>query len=82
MIITLEHEDIEAALIAWMNDKGMAANIGATKITMSKARNTGRITAVIDPNGNSDGPDVALPTLGEGDSADQVEAPDKSLFTS
>jgi len=51
MIITLEHEDIEAALISWMNEKGMAANADDTSIAMSKARNTGRITAVIDPNG-------------------------------
>lgn len=51
MIITLEHEDIEAALLAWMNDKGMAASADSTSIAMSKARNTGRITAVIDPNG-------------------------------
>ena len=80
MIITLEHEDIEAALIAWMNEKGMAANAGATKITMSKARNTGRITAVIDPNGNAGSENIEIPTLGEGDSADQVENADKNLF--
>jgi len=65
MIITLEHEDIEAALISWMNEKGMAANADDTSIAMSKARNTGRITAVIDPNGRGGSQDekVAIGTL-------------------
>jgi len=52
MIITLEHEDIEAALIAWMNEKGMVAPIETTTITTNKARNTGRLTAIINPTGN------------------------------
>ena len=68
MIITLEHEDIEAALLAWMNDKGMAASADSTSIAMSKARNTGRITAVIDPNGKeSKGEPTTLATAEESD---------------
>ena len=51
MIITLEHEDIETALLSWMNEKGMAANKNTTSIDWTKSRKTGRITAVVNPNG-------------------------------
>jgi len=51
MIITLEHEDVEAALLAWMNEKGMAANAATTSIDITKTNKTGRITAIMNPNG-------------------------------
>ena len=94
MIITLEHEDIEAALLAWMNDKGMAADAATTSIAMSKARNSGRITAVIDPNGNppsntvTAGPTNRTPGADAADAQEEgqpdaggIPAPDKKLFS-
>jgi hypothetical protein len=88
MIITLEHEDIEAALLAWMNDKGMVADAATTSIAMSKARNSGRITAVIDPNGTppslaataGGGPETVEPVEETAVDTDTVPAPNKKLF--
>lgn len=84
MIITLEHEDIEAALLAWMNDKGMAASADSTSIAMSKARNTGRITAVIDPNGKDSktSPQVTLANAEETTDDKVDNAGEKNLFDS
>ena len=80
MIITLEHEDIEAALLSWMNEKGMVANSSTTSIVMSKARNTGRITAVIDPNGRASGSEVV--TAGEASASVEESTPasESNLF--
>ncbi len=87
MIITLEHEDIEAALLAWMNDKGMAADAATTSIAMSKARNSGRITAVIDPNGSplvaTADPSAKVAQVAsepEATADGDVPAPEKKLF--
>lgn len=85
MIITLEHEDIEAALISWMNDKGMAASIETTSIRTSKARSTGRLTAVIDPNGKVSTADINTPEkVEEGETEnteDGVNVPSLKLFS-
>jgi hypothetical protein len=87
MIITLEHEDIENALLDWMSNKGMAADASTTSIAMSKARNSGRITAVIDPNGKLPDEGAQLPeptevTPGADASATDAgtAAPEKKLF--
>ena len=58
MIITLEHEDIEAALIAWMNDKGIVAASTSTSIqwtqTGSRSGLGKRVSATINPQGKQD----------------------------
>jgi len=73
MIITLEHEDIETALLSWMNEKGMTANKETTSIDWTKSRKTGRVTAVINPTGK---------TGGEAEPADETPtpAPPNNLF--